>query len=713
MSARARDHLGVTLADRYRLVRPLGFGATARVFLAVDTHLERHVAIKVLHPDLMAQPQVRRRFRAEAQAAAKLRHPHVVAVFDWSDAEREAFLVTEYLPGGSLRTMLDEHGPLSLSQTLSIGLDAANGLAAAHHEGIVHRDIKPANLLFTPHHGQVPAERLCIADFGIARIMAESSWTEPGGLLVGTARYAAPEQASGVDVGPTADVYSLALTMIEAATGAVPSVAASPLATMMRRQDADVTVPAELGPLRPILTAATQADPARRPSAIEFAAALAKAATSLPRPAPLPIAESGQPQGGDDLTIVDDLVVELDDTDADADDEPLLSDDLLAESTLIDSAFGAGYLDGDDPEDALAGAEPTVEHDAAPTTRTAAALANPDEFDEFAAAGLGDAGFEGDGLDGADDDFSDEFDDEPRRSRSGLFLVLALVALVAVGVAAIVLSQRDPEPVIETFPAGTYVGRTLDDVQSDLALRGWDATVAYERADGTEAGDVLQQVPPPGTELEAGAVITLVVSEGPLLHLVPNVVGLTKPDALSSLAAAGLQVGLIDSSVHDEEVVVGSVVSQAVEPGTELETGATVDLAISAGPEPRTVPDLSGLTLEEATLVLTDLGLVVVPAEDYSQTVPEGEVIGSDPGLDATIARDAEITVTVSLGLPFVTIPDVTDLDVTEADQILTDAGLVVVDIVGPLTTVLTTDPEPGETVRQGTEIRIITRNRR
>ncbi len=360
----------------------------------------------------------------------------------------------------------------------------------------------------------------------------------------------------------------------------------------------------------------------------------------------------------DDVTIIDDLVIEPDES---FDDEPLLSDDLLAETSLIDTSFGAGHL------------------------------GELDEFDEF-----------------------DEFDDEvPRRSRSGLLLVLALIALVAAGVAAIVLSQRDPEPVIETFPAGTYVGRTLDDVQSDLALRGWDATVAYERADGTEAGDVLQQVPPPGTELEAGAAITLVVSEGPLLHLVPNVVGLTKPDALSSLAAAGLQVGLIDSSVNDEEVVVGSVVSQAIEPGTELETGATVDLAISAGPAPRTVPDLAGLTLDEATLLLTDLGLVVVPAEDYSQTVPEGEVIGSDPGLDATIARDAEITVTVSLGLPFVTVPDVLDRDVTEADQILTDAGLEVVDIVGPLTTVLNTEPEPGETVRQGTEIRIVTRTRR
>ncbi len=674
VSARAHDHLGVTLADRYRLLQPLGFGATARVFLAVDTHLEREVAIKVLHPDLMAQPQVRRRFQAEAQAAAKLRHPHVVAVFDWSDAAREAFLVTEYLPGGSLRTMLDEHGPLSLSQTLSVGLDAANGLAAAHHEGIVHRDIKPANLLFAPQPGHTPAERLCIADFGIARIMAEASWTEPGGLLVGTARYAAPEQASGTDVGPTADVYSLALTLIEAATGAVPSVAASPLATMLRRQDDDVEVPAELGPLRPILAAATKADAAARPSASEFAAALARAAASLPRPAPLPLAEppATTPDGdgaangatpasqssADDVTIIDDLVIEPDES---FDDEPLLSDDLLAETSLIDTSFGAGHL------------------------------GELDEFDEF-----------------------DEFDDEvPRRSRSGLLLVLALIALVAAGVAAIVLSQRDPEPVIETFPAGTYVGRTLDDVQSDLALRGWDATVAYERADGTEAGDVLQQVPPPGTELEAGAVITLVVSEGPLLHLVPNVVGLTKPDALSSLAAAGLQVGLIDSSVHDEEVVVGSVVSQAVEPGTELETGATVDLAISAGPEPRTVPDLAGLTLDEATLLLTDLGLVVVPAEDYSQTVPEGEVIGSDPGLDATIARDAEITVTVSLGLPFVTVPDVLDRDVTEADQILTDAGLEVVDIVGPLTTVLNTEPEPGETVRQGTEIRIVTRTRR
>ncbi|MEZ5339912.1 MAG: serine/threonine-protein kinase [Acidimicrobiales bacterium] len=278
---RVDEHLGRIYGDRYRLVAPVGTGASARVYMAEDQALRRRVAVKTLHPGLVSDEQFRRRFLAEAQVAAQVSHPHLLAVYDWGEHDTEAYLVTELLSGGSLRDMLDAGHRLSESQALLVGLHAAQGLDAAHERGLVHRDIKPANLLFDEKG------RVRIGDFGIARAVAEATWTEPEGALIGTARYAAPEQAVTGEVDGRADVYSLALTLIEAVTGDVPLVSSTPIATMVLRQKSDVVVPDSFGPLRDALTAAGRADRSQRPSASEFAAMLRRAASSLPRPEPL------------------------------------------------------------------------------------------------------------------------------------------------------------------------------------------------------------------------------------------------------------------------------------------------------------------------------------------------------------------------------------------------------------------------------------------
>jgi len=213
------------LGGRYRLLSLIGSGASAKVYRANDTTLGREVAVKILHPGLAADGPFRRRFETEARHAAALNHPNLLAIYDWDDSNR-VYIVTELLAGGSLREILDSGPPLTISQALLVGLEASQGLAHAHDEGFVHRDIKPANLLFNS------AGRLSVADFGIARAVAEASWTEPEGALIGTARYAAPEQALGRGVDGRADVYALALTLIEAVTGEVPLVGSSPLATI-------------------------------------------------------------------------------------------------------------------------------------------------------------------------------------------------------------------------------------------------------------------------------------------------------------------------------------------------------------------------------------------------------------------------------------------------------------------------------------------------
>src|SRR3954452_10486417 len=241
------DLAGRVLADRYRLLAAIGSGGSGRVYVADDVRLRRRVAVKVLHGALAGDAGFLRRFRAEAQLAASLHHPNIATVYDWGE-DAVPFMVLELLSGGSLRGMLDEGIRLSPAQAAHTGRYVAAALSYAHSRGLVHRDIKPANLLFD-EHGAVR-----VADFGLARALAEASWTEPAGAVVGTARYAAPEQRSGAPLDGRADLYALGLVMVESITGSVPLVGASPLGTIGLRQERAITVGTELGALAPVLT---------------------------------------------------------------------------------------------------------------------------------------------------------------------------------------------------------------------------------------------------------------------------------------------------------------------------------------------------------------------------------------------------------------------------------------------------------------------------
>ena len=148
--------------------------------------------MKILHDALADDAAFLKRFHAEARAAAALNHPHIMSVYDWGQGD-VPYLVTEYLGGGSLRSMLDLGRQLTTAQTLLVGVEAARGLEYAHRRGFVHRDIKPANLLFDEDG------RLRIADFGLARALAEAAWTEPMGAVLGTARYASPGASTRCD----------------------------------------------------------------------------------------------------------------------------------------------------------------------------------------------------------------------------------------------------------------------------------------------------------------------------------------------------------------------------------------------------------------------------------------------------------------------------------------------------------------------------------
>ncbi|HEY1733117.1 MAG TPA: serine/threonine-protein kinase, partial [Acidimicrobiales bacterium] len=283
------DSIGRVLGKRYRLVSALGTGASAHVFLAEDVSLQRRVAVKVLQPGLAHDESFLKRFRAEARSVASLNHPNILRVFDWGEDADGPYLVLEYLHGGSLRDVLDRQFRLSHAQAARIGAEAAQGLAYAHARGLVHRDVKPANMLFDEEG------RVRIADFGVARALAEAAWTEPAGAMVGTARYASPEQAEGHPVDGRADVYSLGLVLYESLTGEVPFVTDTTVGTLMARVGATLPRHPALGPLDDVLARATASTVEDRIDAARMGALLEAVGASLPPAAALPIRVDDHP----------------------------------------------------------------------------------------------------------------------------------------------------------------------------------------------------------------------------------------------------------------------------------------------------------------------------------------------------------------------------------------------------------------------------------
>jgi serine/threonine-protein kinase len=679
---RMSDQLGRVLGGRYRLVAPIGAGASAMVFLADDARLRRRVAVKILHAALAQDEAFLRRFRTEAQAAAALNHPHVLAVYDWGEDDGAVYLVTEYLDGGSLRAMLDADGRLTPSQALMIGLEAARGLDFAHRRGFVHRDIKPANLLFDGDG------RLRIADFGLARALAEAAWTEPAGSMVGTARYASPEQARGEKVDDRSDIYSLALVLIEAVTGRVPFAADTTLATLMARVDAPVDVPPELGGLRPVLAWAGRPSPEDRPDAGDFALGLLAAAEDLARPEPLPLAGAivGDGKGFDNDPTLLPPAAATTAAGAVAVGDHVGADDTTelrpaAAATSPRTGAVEQMVEEIDPQDgvALPGASRTERRQAAKLQRRADRTAEAQARRRAK--------------------------DSQGRRWSRVLLVLLIVAAVA-GAGVLVYTQL----YTPSHDVPELVGLTENEATERAEDLGWEVRRLDDRLDGTEPGEVIAQDPESGTRLQEGMTVTLTVSLGAtLVGVPPDLVNKPAVDVEAALVAAGLVVG--DSErTYNEDIVAENVILlevDGVSPLPErLPRGTSVDLTVSQGPTPRIVPAVpAGATYEQYAAALQAERLQVARTDDFSPTVPVNQLVSVQPAPGTEVPRDSVVAVVVSRG-PAVAVPNVIGQPLAQAITILQQAGLVIVETSGN-GGVLSMDPPPGTLVPVGSGVRL------
>ncbi|HVX17551.1 MAG TPA: protein kinase [Acidimicrobiales bacterium] len=688
--SRLTDALGRVLGGRYRLIAPLGVGASAQVFLADDVRLRRRVAVKMLHVALADDHDFLRRFQAEAQAAAALNHPHVMAVYDWGQ-EDVPYLVLEFLGGGSVRGMLDKGRRLSPSQALRVGLEAGRALEYAHSRGLVHRDIKPANLLFGEEG------RLRVADFGLARALAEAAWTEPQGAVLGTARYAAPEQARGERLDGKADVYALALVLCEAVTGEVPFAADTTIGTLMGRVNRPLEPPAELGPLRDVLARAGTTDPADRLDAHGLVTALLAAARDLPVPQPLPLA--GTAASDPDIPLVD------------------------ADPTSIPSSAAAGILaDGDDDPDATRAAPYPVLAGAPDADLDRTAVVGPvrdaGSDTQIGVSPVAPAAGRQGRKAARDQRRARRATAQKERRGAGRRIGTALVALLllaGIGVGGFfgyqALTAKPAHAVPATIGAGTLNQRQAEAQVKALGYH-WNVAFAHSRKDGSTRGNIIGTRPAAGKKLEEGGTLTLVISDGNTLVRVPD--GLAGHDLGSVktlLGAPAFQLSVQPEYAYDETVARGIVMGLKDGTPKQVEKGATIGVVVSNGPKPRVIPSgLTGTDPTSAAQKLQQMGLHTAQRTDYNDTIPSGQVIGTEPGPGTQVPRGSTVVVVVSKGPQPVQVPSIAGVT-TQAEAIarLQAVGLRPGNVSGPITgTPVAYRPGSGTTVKHGSSVDII-----
>jgi beta-lactam-binding protein with PASTA domain/tRNA A-37 threonylcarbamoyl transferase component Bud32 len=612
------DLVGTLLDGRYRVGPVLARGGMSTVYRGTDTRLERPVAIKVMDPRFAADPAFLQRFEREARAAARLHHPGVVGVHDQgadsSPAGNYVFLVMELVDGGTLRDLLRQHGNLPVPLALSITEMVLSALAAAHREGLVHRDIKPENVLIGP--GGV----VKVADFGLVRAAAEAS-SSTGDVILGTVAYLSPEQVATGAADARSDVYATGVLLFEMLTGTPPYAGGTALSVAYRHVNEDMPAPSTAGaavpaPLDDLVVRATRRDPAARPpDAAAFLGMLQALRSDLEidrGPVPVPACSAG-----------------------------------LAGATIAGSPHHG-------PRGTRA------------LTRAVAPVGAPEQQQGES------PGFPALTTSGAQpiklDPYHDPYLRERARNRRAfiawMMIVLMLASAIGVGAWWLGSGRWTVVPNLAGLQRGA--------VTTALASADLKASLAGDHNDTVPGDTVIRSDPAAGHRAMRGSQITVVISLG---HpVVPDLAASTTPEeAARAIQLADLSPRLDPLAEQFDDIApVGTVIGLRPASGTMLTVGAPVTVVISKGPAPTTVPDVRGLRQGDALAALTRAGLTAQVQRQFDDQVAGGHAIGTDPKAGTGATRGTSVVLLVSTASA---VPDVVGLPVTQARQVLADAG--------------------------------------
>lgn len=607
--------IGTVVDGRFEIESEQSRSSLSTLFVALDQRSDASVILRLFSAEATIEHGTE--ILEQAAIAFEMSHPNVLRLTSFGSATirgvERVYVVHERLTGGSLQDMIDRSRLLTPSQALVVGLEVCRALDYAHKRGMLHHDLRPSSIVF----GEDRKAR--VADIGVASVIAEKAWADVTTVSQERARYCAPEQAQGEPFDEKADVYALALILVEAVTGSVPFLTDSVVGTMSARIDKLFPVSADLGGLATVLDKAGRSDPLERSGAAEMGRALVQAGPTLPRPTQIPIVSSAifGAQGEEDRT--GDLT------------KPREFNELSDDSQSI----------------------------VASTTDT---MTIRDDADAIAATDV-------------------EAEDKPLIGR-WIVAAVAMLALIAGGYFLFSALQKDSYAIpdligVDQGEATNLVTEfkweivVVEEANEELAV-GAVIRTDPETGKKLETGKALTFIvstgppPVPLPELNGldAATALATLSDGGL------VVGVETPE-YSEEVPAGV---IIRWTISSQPTLVA---------GQEVIQGTAVDTFVSQGPAPRIIPDLTGMSFDSATTALTDLQLTINRGDDQFSIVAAGGVATQSPAAGESLARGTAVTVAISKGPDLVAVPQLLTLKFDKVGPALEASGFVLGTVSG------------------------------
>jgi beta-lactam-binding protein with PASTA domain/predicted Ser/Thr protein kinase len=605
---------GSVVDGRYRTLRRIGSGGMADVWLAEDTHLQRQVALKVLHSRFAQDREFVERFRREAEAAAGLQHPNIVAVYDRGELDGTYYIAMRYVEGPSLKQLIDKG--LAPEQAVSLVRQVLEGARFAHRHGIVHRDLKPQNVIVDEEGKAV------VTDFGIARA-GVSEITQTGSVM-GTPHYLSPEQAQSQDVTSVSDLYSIGVILYEALTGRVPFEGESAVAVAMKQVSQAPLRPSSINPrvspaLDAVVMRALEKDPGQRfQSADAFIAALDAAMRDPGVTARETAAFAALPPV---------VAVPEDEAGPDPEEEERRRRRLLwiglAIAAIVGILIGLALTRDTSTE---------VPNVTGNQLNVAIALLQQDGFSVGEVKRVE-----------RDAPVNEVFEQDPLASPPADEASLDCAFLT------FFCSKPDVTLTVSAGPGTAKVpstaGLTREEASKRLEAVGFGVDVETVTSDSVEEGLVIHSEPSGGNTATKGSEVTIFVSRGPKLARVPVLVGSQRRLAVQQIRGRGL---LPSVSEEESSAPAGEVISQSPSAGTEVEAGSTVSIVVSSGKRQAKVPNVIGKLRREAVEAVRAAGLTPAVEEEETEVPSQvGRVVDQFPTPGTELEPGAEVTIIV------------------------------------------------------------------
>lgn len=574
------------LNNRYEIIRPVGSGGMAEVFLAHDNLLDRNVAVKMLRDQFLADKELLEQFRREAKSAARLIHPYIINIYDVVSEGDIQYIIMEYVDGVTLKEYLKEH-KLPLNAVLEIAVRLADALQHAHSRNIIHCDIKPQNILIDKYLNPK------ITDFGIAKMISNQT-TVYTAAVMGSVHYISPEQAVGGKITASSDVYSLGVVLFEMLTGQVPFTGNTAVSVAMMHAEKPV----------PSLSDFMDEVPEGLQQIIDKA--LAKKVED-------------RYQNADELRRdLLDLKMKL---------YPFSSDEYKKDMQAVV------------PENSYSVAKETAEDDYGATMIMKPVRSTSSEFETEVQEETRQELPEQE----ADDMPLSRVKKTKKKWNFTKILVYMTVAVVALSVIAHFIFNRNRE----VLPVPDVVNMTVVEAQAALEEKGFEVELEERYGNAVKPGTVMEQSPKAGEKRKQGSTIYLTISKGAELKTVPEIIGMSLSKAENLLKDEGYAIGKITKK-FDSSKTVGIVLEQFPKAMDKAPKGSKINLVVNEGE--KTVPNVVGQKLATAKQLLEKEGLVVGSTSYTKNQADKDTVLSTDPVPGSHLSEGAKVNLTLSSG---------------------------------------------------------------